>query len=153
MRIEDILAREGELNPEQVSSAREYAAGNNLRFDQAVSRLGFLTDGEVRTLMAAALGLRVISLGDRTIDPEILSSIPSKLIFRHQVIPVERHNGSLVVATANPLDIYAFDDIHDVTGLEVEPALAPEDEIANLIKANFGVGGETVGAVDGRFGL
>lgn len=153
MRIDEILARKGELTPEQVAAAREYASSNAVRFDQAISRLGYLNESEVRSFLAAALGLRVISLGNRTIDPEILSSIPSKLIFRHQVIPVEQHNGSLVVATANPLDIYAFDDIHDVTGLEVEPVLAPEDEIANLIKANFGVGGETVGALVGGSGF
>jgi len=62
-------------------------------------------------------------------------------------MPVSRENGTLVVATADPFDAYALDDLQTLTGLHVVPVLAPAREIARLIKAHFGVGGDTISAL------
>src|SRR5437588_11421048 len=62
-------------------------------------------------------------------------------------MPVARHNGTLIVATADPFDAYALDELQTLTGLHVMPVLAPPREIARLIKAHYGVGGDTVAAL------
>ena len=53
-------------------------------------------------------------------------------------------NGTLTVATSDPFDLYAFDELRLLTGLEVQPVLAPEEEIDKVIKAHYGVGGDTI---------
>ena len=62
-------------------------------------------------------------------------------------MPLSRHNGTLVVATGDPFDVYALDELQTLTGLHVHPVLASPREIARLIKTHFGVGGETVTAM------
>lgn len=148
MRVEEILAHRGKLTSDQVSQARQHTA-QGLRFDQAVVRLGILPESEVLGILGEAFGLRVVSIADETVDPDVLGLVPSRIIFRNQVLPLARHNGTLVVATSNPCDIDGLDEIHAATGLDVEPVLAPEEEIENQIKSHFGVGGETVGALVG----
>jgi general secretion pathway protein E/type IV pilus assembly protein PilB len=51
------------------------------------------------------------------------------------------------VATSDPFDLYALDELQTVTGLSVQPVLASPRELARLIKQYFGVGGETVTAM------
>lgn len=153
MRIDDVLIGEGNLTDDQVRDVRSLAASEGLRFDEAVVKLGVLSAADTRRHISQALGLRVISLTDREIDRDVLTAIPSRLIFRHQVLPVEDQGETLVVAMANPLDLLAVDEIQDATGRHVEAVLAPDEEIANHIKTYFGVGGETVGALVGENGF
>jgi general secretion pathway protein E/type IV pilus assembly protein PilB len=149
MRTDDVLIRDGHLSADQVSAIRDLASSQQIRFDQAVSKLGYMTEEAVRQSLGKALGLRVVALADRAIERDILDAVPRKLIFRHQVMPIERDGDFLVIAMANPLDLDAVDSVHEATGLSIEPVLAPEEEIATLIKSYFGVGGETVGAMVG----
>ena len=73
--------------------------------------------------------------------------MPHKLVHRKNLMPMSRHNGTLIVATGDPFDAYAIDELQTLTGLHVLPVLAPHREIARLIKQHFGVGGDTVAAL------
>jgi type II secretion system protein E len=73
--------------------------------------------------------------------------MPLKLVHRRTLMPLRREGGVLVVATGDPFDVYALDELAMLTGLEVHPVLASPREIARLIKTHFGVGGETVSAL------
>ena len=62
-------------------------------------------------------------------------------------MPLARQNGTLVVATGDPFDTYALDELGTMTGLHIHPVLGSPREIARLIKTHFGVGGDTVSAL------
>ena len=53
------------------------------------------------------------------------------------------------MATSDPFDLYVFDEIKLLTGLQVSPVLAPRDEIDKVIKDHYGVGGDTVEEMTG----
>src|SRR5262249_61444805 len=71
----------------------------------------------------------------------------AQVVHRKGRLPVSRDNGMLVVATSNPYDVYALDELQTLTGLQIHPVLGSPREIARLIKHHFGVGGETVQAL------
>ena len=81
------------------------------------------------------------------VEPDTLQAMPLKLVHRRNLMPLSRNNGTLVVATGDPFDVYALDELQTLTGLHVQPVLASPREIARLIKTHFGVGGETVAAL------
>ncbi len=66
------------------------------------------------------------------------------MIYRQSLFPIGRQNGTLIVATSDPFDLYPIDEVSAATGLSVTPVLASRAEIAKLVKKHFGVGGETV---------
>ncbi len=78
--------------------------------------------------------------------PETPLAMPLKLVHRRSLAG-RGSNGTLVVATGDPYDVYAFDELQMLTGLQIQPVLASPREIACLIKTHFGVGGETVSAM------
>ena len=89
----------------------------------------------------------LVDLTNRIVDPATLEAMPLKLVHRHTLMPLSRENGSLVVATGDPFDVYALDELQTITGLQVIPVLASPREIARLIKLHYGVGGDTVSSM------
>ena len=89
----------------------------------------------------------LVDLTQVKVEPETLKAMPLKLVHRRNLMPLSRQNGTLIVATGDPFDLYALDELQTITGLIVQPVLASPREIARLIKTHFGVGGETVTAM------
>ena len=108
---------------------------------------GFVREEKLLPALADEFGMELIDLTKTTIETDVLAAMPQKLIHRKNLMPVARHNGTLVVATDDPYDLYALEELQTLTGLHVQPVLAPGREIAQLIKSYFGVGGDTVAAL------
>ncbi|MBX3414101.1 MAG: type II secretion system ATPase GspE [Pirellulales bacterium] len=138
-----LLVEKGLLDAQQLEVARSHA-GDGARLDQLAVQMGFAREEEVLRVLADGLGLEFIDLSNFEVDRTLLASLPAKLIHRHAVFPLSQTNGSLVVATSDPFDLYALDAVAAATGLSVTPVLSVSDEIGKLIKANFGVGSETI---------
>ncbi len=108
---------------------------------------GFVREDALLPVLAEQFGLELIDLSNATIPKDVLATMPQKLVHRKNLMPVAKHHGTLVVATGDPFDVYAIDELQTLTGLHVVPVLAPAREITRLIKQYFGVGGDTVAAL------
>ena len=144
MTVSDLLLKKGILSADQLNEAARLQEDQGLRFDKALLQLGFLSEKQWLAVMGEHLDLPVVCLTDLDIDPKAIKSLPSKFVYRKRLVPISRHNGSLDVATSDAFDMYAFDEIRMMTGLNIRPVLAPGDEIEKVIKTHYGVGGDTV---------
>src|SRR5439155_22542031 len=108
---------------------------------------GFAREEPVLAALAEEFGMDVVDLTKVTIEPETLKAMPSKLVHRRSLFPLSRQNGTLIVATGDPFDVNALDELQTLTGLNVQPVLASQREILRLIKTHFGVGGDTVSSM------
>src|SRR4029077_20611795 len=108
---------------------------------------GFAKEEEVLPVLAEHYGMDLVDLTKVRVEPDMLKTMPNKLVHRRNLMPLSRENGTLTVATADPLDVYALDELQTLTGLHVQAVLASPREINRLIKTHFGVGGETVTAM------
>jgi len=50
-------------------------------------------------------------MNDPRLDPAVLKMVPQKIARKHKAIPVERTAGGMLVAMADPLDVFAMDEI------------------------------------------
>ena len=144
MRITDVLVKKGLLTNEQLEEAQHLQKSEGLRIDRAIIRLGFLSERQMLQALGAHFDLQVVDLADRVISPEVLRLLPPKLVFRKRLLPIARENGAIQVATSDALDMSALDEVRLLTGLTVRSVLAPADDIDKLIKAYYGVGGDTI---------
>jgi len=70
--------------------------------------------------------------------------LPLKIVYRKRLVPIARQNGTVTVATSDPFDLYVFDEVKLLTGLNVQPVLAPREDIEKVIKTHYGLGGDTL---------
>jgi general secretion pathway protein E len=144
MSIVEILQEKGLVTAEQIKQAQALNEEEGIRLDRAFVQLGFLPEKTLLEVMGEQLAIPVINLNDMTIDPQILGVLPPKFVYRKRLVPVSRHNGTLDVAISDALDMHALDDLRLMTGLNIHPVLAPAEEIDKVIKAHYGVGGDTI---------
>jgi type IV pilus assembly protein PilB len=55
--------------------------------------------------------------------------VPEEVASKHTVIPVNRAGSTLILATSDPSNIYALDDIKFLTGYSIQPVVAAEEAI------------------------
>ena len=152
MTLTKLLLEKGLLTLGQLKEAAALQQAEELRLDRAIVQLGFLSERQMLELMAKELDIPMVSLEDISIDPETLKALPPKIVFRKRLVPISRSNGTLNVATSDAFDLYAFDDIRLLTGLTIQPVLALKDEIEKVIKAHYGLGGDTLDEMVGSHG-
>jgi type II secretion system protein E len=143
MEAGEILLRSGLLTERQLSQARA-AQNNGTRLDQIAVEMGLISEEQALKAIGAEMGLDYVDLAETPIDDSLLRLFPHRLLHRHSVLPVRRDNGTLIVATSDPFDLYPLDELSAATGMSVIPVLASREEISKLIKARLGVGSETV---------
>src|SRR6516225_7303129 len=148
MQLAQRLVRRGVLKPEDLARVAEVQAATPSRpLHELLIERGFAKEEEVLAALAEEFGMELIDLTQVKVEPETLQAMPLKLVHRRTLMPLARNNGTLTVATGDPFDVYALDELQMLTGLQVQPVLASPREIARLIKTHFGVGGETVTAM------
>ena len=146
MSIGEILLEQGKITPEHLQAALAARRSPQDRLDRILVRMGFVEERDVLEVLGELMSVPVVDLSQVEIDESLLREIQklSRLVQKRGLIPIEKSNGVLRVATADPYDITAFDELRMLTGLKVEQVLASESEIQRLIRQHFGVGGSTI---------
>jgi type IV pilus assembly protein PilB len=78
---------------------------------------------------------RVPSVDLRTFEPDLALTrlLPSEVATKFMALPVSRSGRRLVVAMANPTNIFAIDDIKFITGYDVDPHVASEGSLKRAL--------------------
>src|SRR5690348_9513719 len=148
MQLAQRLAKKGLLKATDLPRLAEaQAAAPNKPVHELLIEQGFAKEEDVLAALADEFGMELVDLTKIKVEPETLKAMPLRLVHRRTLMPLSRENGTLVVATGDPFDVYALDELQTLTGLQVHPVLASPREIARLIKMHFGVGGDTVSAM------
>jgi general secretion pathway protein E/type IV pilus assembly protein PilB len=145
MSFSEVLLEKGLITPDQLADAMELRKKQGVRVDKGLVQLGYVREEQILREMGEELAIPFMEdLPSRKIDVETFRSLPAKLVYKKHLVPLERNNGSLTVVTSDPFDLYAFDELRLLTGLEIKPALAVDEEIDKVIKTYYGVGGDTI---------
>jgi len=138
-----ILKKHGLLDDASLMQAIS-AQVNGDRLDQTAIGLGLITESDALRAWGEEVGMPIVDLETAEVDLSLLAEFPPKLIHRHGLFPLERRDGSVVVATSDPLNLYPLDEAGAALGLTIEPVLATHDAIAKRVKRHLGVGSETI---------
>ena len=136
-RIGQLLVKENLISADQLSKARDEAAVKGQRLGAQITQLGFLDEGELTDFVAKQYGVPSMDLDQIEIEPEVAQLIPQEVVQKHNVMPINRAGSTLILATADPSNIFALDDIKFLTGYNIQPVVASEEAIRRCIEANY----------------
>jgi type IV pilus assembly protein PilB len=132
-RIGELLVKENLLSAEQLRKAREDARSGGGRLGAQITKLGFLEESELSEFVAKQYGVPGIDLDEFEVDPAVIQLIPEEVAVKHTVLPVNRAGSTLILATADPSNIFAIDDIKFLTGYNIEVVVASEEAIKRAV--------------------
>ena len=142
MELGQLLVNDGLITREQLRAARE--TQGSLRIDQALVKLGVITEDAILRKLADEFGMQYIDLKNIEIDVDLLTKFPTSSIYRHSLLPLYRENGHVVIATSDPLNLEGLDELSSVSGFKLSPVLTRSGELGNRIHELLGVGGDTI---------
>src|SRR5215210_1389737 len=141
-KVTDVLLYQGKMSEEQMRlalDAQKDHPGKDL--GKILLTLGFISDSDLAEAHAQRLGLDFVELSERDIDRDVVALVPERLLRKHGALPLRiSRNRHLVVAMSDPSNLYALEDLRIISGYQITPVVAPEDEIRNLQSKIFATG-------------
>ncbi len=106
------------------------------------------TEAEVLRWLADEYELGYDALENVHPDRELLSLFPARVLLKEELLPLGRENGSVRIATSRLFATEGIDTLKSLTGLNLEPVLAPSEKLIGEIKKHLGVGADTLDELD-----
>ena len=100
-----------------------------------LTRVLELTDDELTAAVAGHFGLEIAEL-DKS-KPSATRLVPEAMARKYRVLPVDEDGNSLLVATSDPFNEEALDQLKAVSARHIVTQLAPPLAIDNFITANY----------------
>jgi len=136
-RIGELLVKENLITPLQLKNAVTAQRSSGGRLGHELTKLGYIEENELIAFLSKQYSVPSINLSEFEIDQEVLKVLPKEVVTRHQVIPVNKTGSTLIVAMADPSNIYAVDDIKFITGMKIDVVVASEQAIAESIEKYY----------------
>jgi len=136
-RIATQLLEASLVTREQVDNARKLRERDGSSIGAALVRLGALTETDFLQFLSRMHRVPAVDLGSHEIPKDVVSLVPAEVATKFQVIPIQRSGRQLVLAMANPSNIFAIDDIKFITGFEVRAVVASEAAIKKAIDRHY----------------
>ncbi|MBK8201564.1 MAG: type IV-A pilus assembly ATPase PilB [Bdellovibrionales bacterium] len=129
----EILVKESLIDYDQLEQARKEQKASGGRLTSALVRLGYVAEKDLAEFLGRQFDVPTIDLNSFEIDPEALRMISGQVCEKHHVIPVTLAGKNLVVAFADPSNIFVKDDLALLTRCKIDVVVASEVSIANAI--------------------
>ncbi len=140
-RPEEELVEEGLITAEQLRQAQAEAVRSGQTVRQALVRLKWIDPGTLAQWLSRFLGIPRVELGSYLVDAQVLEALPEALARKHRVIPLFKLGQTLTVATADPMNLAALDELRLRTHITIDPVVATEEEILQAIEEYYGAKG------------
>ncbi|MDR3377826.1 MAG: GspE/PulE family protein [Verrucomicrobiae bacterium] len=111
------------------------------------------SEEEVLRWLATEYGLGYTTLEDVEPDRQLLSLFPARILLKEELLPLQRVNGHVEVATSRLFATQGLDTLKTLTGLTLKPVIASTEAIQREIKKRLGVGADTIGTLEEEKGV
>lgn len=141
--IGELLVRENLINIDQLEKARIEQKQKGGKLSSTLVELGFLADKDLAEFLGRQYGYPTIDLASFELDEDAVKLLSPQICKKHGVIPIQKSGRSLVVAFADPSNLFVKDDLSLLTRCKIEIVVASEKAIHAAIEKAYGAGSES----------
>jgi type IV pilus assembly protein PilB len=132
-QLAEILLGERLVAPEQLAAAQAEHGHDSRSLGRVLIDQGVLSEPQLVAALAAQAGLAFVDLSEAAVDPAAVARVPAALCRQYTVLPLRVEGTRLVLATADPANVFATDDVRSVTGLELVHVVATRADLLQAI--------------------
>lgn len=146
-RIGDVLVESGVISQEQLEKALEEqrrADGPRRRLGQVVVDMGMATERDVAQGLARLLGMQMVDLSKAIPAPDVVRLLPRPVAERTRILVLDKTARGLVVATSDPTNVLALDDVKLYTRCpEIQVVVGMDSQIIAQITRAWSISEDT----------
>jgi type IV pilus assembly protein PilB len=132
-RLGDLLVDYGKISQQQLEDILKKQKITGRRIGEMLIEEGLVNEEDILDVLEVQLGIERVYLEMTNIDKQAVLSIPESLASKYTLLPIAIIEDKLRVVMADPLNIFAVDDVKIASGYEVEPLIATKAEISRFI--------------------
>lgn len=126
----DALVQQKMITQEQLQKALEIQKTRGVKLGRILIETGFLTEERLAIGLSRQLRIPYVTLKTFTLNPDVVKIIPESFARRFKAIALEDKPGFLLVALANPLDLFASDELSRILKREIKTAAIAESQLS-----------------------
>ena len=128
-QLGDILLEDGLVTRNQLDDGLRRAPASGRSLGRVLVDQGILSESQLVAALAQQIGLRFVDLTEFPVDGSAVSRVPERVCRRYTALPIGYEDGKLLVAMADPANVFAIDDIRSITGMDVKPVVATRADV------------------------
>ncbi len=136
-RLGRLLLENNLIDEDQLNEALVEHNDSGKSLGRVLIDRGVLTEGQLTSVLAEQIGIRYVDLTSYDVDPEAATLVDVNLARRYTIMPIDFDHGKLMVALADPTNVFALDDVRIMTGMEILPVVSTRDDIKTAIDRYF----------------
>ncbi|MBM3251718.1 MAG: type II secretion system protein GspE, partial [Candidatus Omnitrophica bacterium] len=137
-RLTELLIKNKLLDQKDLDKALQVQKEKGGRLSDILIQMRLINENDLAIVLSQSLGLPPLDLSRVRIEPEVIKVIPKEIAKYYQIIPISKMGSSLTIAMADPLNIFAIDDVKALTGFEINPIIGKPQEISQAIESYYG---------------
>ena len=132
-QLGDILLEKGLIEEAQLAAAFDEHQRIGRPLGRVLVEQGAVTEGQLVAALASQIGLDFVDLTEYAVDGSALGRVSATVCRRHSVLPIGYDDGKLVLAMADPGNVFALDDVRQLSGMDAKPVVATRDDLLAAI--------------------
>lgn len=137
-RLGDLLVDHGIITQAELGEALDAQKRTGGRLGSNLVELGYVDAKLLARFLGEQLGLPFRAEIGR-VPSEAVAAIPAEIAAKHRVMPLEIDKQTLCVAMIDPTKLLVVDELAKITGLHIEPVVAPELAIRYAMARYYGI--------------
>ena len=132
-RLGNILVNAGKITGYQLQEALKSQKALGKKLGEILVDSNIITEDEIIESIEQQTGIKKMDLNTINFDRKAIALIPQNLCDKYILIPFGFDNNKIKVALADPLNIFAIDDVAISTGFEIESFISRKADIKKFI--------------------
>jgi type IV pilus assembly protein PilB len=131
----ELFVEEGLVTADQLEQAvlKQLEQGGSEPIAKVMVEMGLITERDRVRCLGKAWGIPFLDVREFKVREESLALLPGPLARKFKALPIDAQGKRLLVAMANPLDVFIIDELRQASGYEIEPLIGVEDDILAAI--------------------
>lgn len=135
--IIEILLKSEHVTKEQLDRALDIQKEKGMPLRKVLVDEKIVTKEFLLSLLSEQLYIPTLRLAKFRFDADVINLIPERLAKLYNTIPLSKIGNTLTVAMSDPLNIFALDDLSNLTGCNIDIVLSPEEDITESIDNQY----------------
>ena len=133
VRIGDMLVKNGEITEDQLQVALAEQRVSGRKLGRILVDKGFIDEDRFLGFLSEQFGIPFVDLKHVNFEPSLVGRLPETYARRYRAIVLEERNGELLLGMADPMDVFAYDELARQLKAPVALAVVRESELLAML--------------------
>ncbi len=137
-QLAELLLKERIISPQQFQEAEGATKGQPRGFLRYLIERKYVAELKLLSFLSQKFGLPSINLAKFEVRPEVIKLLPAELAKKHRIIPIQANQGTVVLATADPVGMGFVDEVKYIVKMNAEVVLTSYGAIDQALTKYYG---------------